>query len=901
MLYCGRNQTFWAPILAVCAEGPLNLIFFDPQSNMKSRFCSSNLLWGILVLYVLCAAVPSGVSAADASAGDPETYGPQNVEFLSPSPEEKMPRTTMDGISDSIILGEEAGSGTQSAPETASDRGTSSIPKVLETVSPQMVPSSETASENAASSTLPDMKSTAVSGTDSETESKPASAPSCFSAVLDRGNRKNAFHFASEETVTPVDTPSQTASAEAAAPTETAAPSPKKPISLSVSLLERLCPEDQQILENVQAVDLQTFLGSPNLQYSEDGLASALRLYWRSSALKSETVFRLRQAEELSKLAGSADKASQAVYRSAADAAKTKADAAKLALRANALELGRAAGYAESMTAQTLPHAGSYETRFQQFVPAYGSRAAYLHGLIDFRRQQLISAASACVSAENLLKMQTAEKADAEKILQSWETLEHRRKLFFDVLTEFNAEILQYVLLISRRRGPDLVPLLVRPQNASSAEKTFADENRLDAPAVPYAAAPGTSEVPILSEEVKNRPPILASTPIPAESESDAGIPKNTAPNGPGIPTFAEDANAETPVYEENAAIDVVLPEAAPTSQPYGIPAEETAPPGSDFQPIGGPNGVISDPTLGSPAMQDGAARAPQDPLRRLSFRSASPSETFVQFTAKPSVLVESADAVSETGSTGTSGSFAAFQAGLSLRNVLERTDHSRREEAIRNYWHYVFLQKQICVLKYQETLLSAMTDRVFADSENAGAGKFGVALEFHSLVLRTELLGTEAEAWKVLYRVSQLMQIPLTWPTEFPEALTELKAENFQLSTSRLSPGSAEEARFLPIIRQLYTSAGHLPEAFRKVQAQESLIAPPLRDGTEENSVTSRLKTADYVELETLLGSMVSARKDSFEYLKFLFQTNALYSTCILAADPFGPAPEKLEQTLTN
>ncbi len=901
MLYCGRNQTFWARLLAICAEGAVEFNFFDPQSNMKSRFCSFSLLWGILVLYFLSASVQSRVSAADASAGDPETYGPQNMEFHAPSPEEKMPRTAMDGISDSIILGEEEKNGTQSAPETPLDRESSTPPVVLETVAPQTAPSSETGSESTASNALPNMKSNAASEPDFETESESAAAPSCFSAILDRGNRKNAFHFASAETVTPLDTPSETASAQTAAPTETAAPSQNKPVSLSVSLLERLCPADQLILENVQAVDLQTFLGSPNLQYSEDGLASALRLYWKSSALKSETVFRLRQAEELGKLAGSAAPASQAVYRSAADAAKTKADAAKLTLRANALELGRTAGYTESMTAQTLPHAGAYETQFRQFVPAYGSRAAYLHGLLDFRRQQLISAASAYVSAENLLKMQTAEKADAEKILQSWETLEHRRKLFFDVLTEFNAEILQYVLLISRRRGPDLVPLLVRPQNASSAEKTFADENRLDAPAVPYVAAPGTSDVPVLSADEKNTAAAApASMPLPTDTESSAGIPQNTVPNGPGLPTFAEDASKETPVYEENAAIDVVLPTADPMLQPYGAPAAETAPPGSDFQPIGGPNGVISDPTLGSPAMQDGAARFPQDPLRRQSFRPVSPSEAFIQLTAKPSVLVEPPKPVSETELAGTSGSSAAFQAGLSLRNVLERTDYSRREEAIRNYWHYVFLQKQICVLKYQETLLSAMTDRVFADSENAGAGKFGVALEFHSLVLRTELLGTEAEAWKILYRISQLIQIPLTWPTEFPEALTELKAENFQLSTSRLSPGSAEEARFLPIIHQLYTSAGHLPEAFRKVQAQESLIAPPLRNAAE-NSVTSRLKTADYAELKTLLGSMTSARKDSFEYLKFLFQTNALYSTCILAADPFGSAPEKLEQTLTN
>lgn len=753
-------------------------------------------------------------------------------------------------------------------------------------------------------------------------ENVPVPAPPAFPKSKDAQTAPKTFHFASSETVTP-----ETATpANASSGTDALQPmdpnvsgalqdkqereenqeKQKKTVSLSIQLLERLCQPTQSVLENVQEVDLPTFLSAPALHYSEETLSTALRLYWRSSALKSEALFRLRQANELAKLAETASPEDQVLYRAAAETAQAKANTAKLALRANALELGRTAGYAQSVTAQTLPHAGNYETHFQQFIPTHGSRTVYLHGLIQFRRQQLIAAASACVSAENLLKMQMTEKKDAETVLETWETLEHRQRLFFDVLTEFNAEILQYVLLISYRKGPDLVPLLVHTaQSSPETERTFSSDALPQDTAMPYTAVP-ERETSAASLSPENSASIPAPS-LPAVENTAELSPVPAAAEGPGLPTFAEsvpeNAPANVPVYEENAAIDVVLPtEGVPVVPSIGVPPTETAPPGSDFQPIGGPNGVLSDPTLGLPAEQNGAAHFQKDPFRRLTFRGIYSANGILHQTAKPSVLLNPSEAYSESTSASAGlDTLQSFQNGISLRNALERAEYSSREKVLQTYWHYVFLQKQICVLKYQETLLAAMTERVFADSENADAGKFGVSLEFHSLVLRTELLGTEAEAWKVLYRLSQQMHLAFTWPLEFPEALTELKAENFQLSTSRLSPGSAEEARFLPLIRQLYQFAERLPDAFLKVQAQESLIAPPQTQNSEKNSISVHIKTAPYEKLSLLLDSMAAARKDSFEYLKFLFQTNALYGSCILSADPFGSAPEKLEETLTR
>ena len=615
-------------------------------------------------------------------------------------------------------------------------------------------------------------------------------------------------------------------------------------ISVSRRLLFKVSPPDS-ILDGVEQVDLRTFLNAPTLRDDEARTREALPYYWKAAELRSEVFYWANRLEAMNSLAESASGSEREVYKSAAAAAKASLSLAKVTLRSNAMKLASLAGYTREVTAKTLPHAGEYNTRYDEIVDKT-SRITYYHGLITFHQEQLTAAASAYMTAESLLNL-VRQKGPASAVLASWDVLNERRKVFFEVLLSFNDDILNYVLTISTRRGPELAPLLVKPDSTPSSEGA----STLPSLPTPPAKAPDPpAALPSVLAPGQTAASSQADTPIRTQdpetgqvySENDS-IDVQSAATAPEVSSEPVPAGGNEPVQ--------VVPEAPVPGYDLGAPPVETAPSGSDFIPIGGETGVNTNPVL--------------------------------RETRKPSI----------------------GENGFSLVSVLERASYSEREKAVHAYWRYVELQDQSFVLEHQKNLLSFISrrllDSLLGKSEAAPLpSELGTILELQALILRVELLEIKAEEWKVLDRLANHLSWKVQWPLIFPVAMTDLKTKGFTLGLDQNVSGSEMDRRALPWARQLYFAREELSDSFACVTALEDLIAPS-DTGLEESKLGGRLKNGSAEELVAVIESMAEARNVSWKYFQLLYDVNAAYTSCVLAGVQGGKEPGELAALLAN
>ncbi|MBQ2821458.1 MAG: hypothetical protein IJF17_07740 [Thermoguttaceae bacterium] len=662
---------------------------------------------------------------------------------------------------------------------------------------------------------------------------------------------------------------------------------PSNKISASAKLLEELVAASDFQLEGVERIDLRTFLNSPLLSENRDGIRNAVSLYWEAASIRAEIGYWERRAEAMKQMAQNVSSEEQALCELAAASAGANLNSARLLLRANAVKLGNAAGYSREVTAGTLPHAGNYETRYEEIRSSYGepsARVTYLNGLIALHQEQLSAAAAACAAAENLVKYEMKRKENSTAVILAWDLLNERRAAFFKVLLAFNQDILNYVLEISPKRGADLVPLLVRPVKDVDPQlvPVSGREPILPEPPQERRAAEPTFEQETVSEPQNFSQPLS----VPASVESGSAVPGK---DGPSIPMITEEdeirndaiplektseVSEEGVTYEENSFITIdVPPEPTVPGGDLGVPAVETPPPGQGFQPIGGETGVDTNPVLTPPGGLDGAM-----------FKSGS--EMGVLASMDYSVMKPNA---ADYASKRTFGGGIAAET-VSLRNVLLAAPFESRLHAVDAYWNYVSAQKQICVLEYQQEILKRISRRILKealqqnDPENS---RLGLYLEFHSLVLRAELWENKAAAWKKLTSLMGWIGQTPFWPIVFPEAVTEMKSENFQVRLDRFSPES-QDPKALATARQLYFCVQELPEAFQNVSRFGDWIAPSTSN-LDESQWVHGLSEMSGSELYSLAWGLKNARICSARYFQLLYLINSSYCSCVLA----GPVSE--------
>ena len=822
------------------------------------RFMNTTALFRFLVF---SSAVPVFLAVAFSGENDPVS-GPPAPEF--PPVEESTEIPDLSGVEDSIQIDELEAPGSANAP--ASDSPAMELPtgKNPDSLKPATVPETP--------ESVPSLETTESLPPLDGLEAAPAASSDPF-LEAPKPKEKPAAPVAGskpDKELKRLESGEETRSG-----VKKSGDSKEEEISIPRRLLLKLSPPDS-VLDGVEQVDLRTFLNAPALRDDVTRTQEALLYYWKAAELRSEVFYWANRLDSMNRLAENALATDREVYRSAAAAAQASLNLAKVSLRSNAMKLASLAGYTREVTAKTLPHAGEYDTRYEEIAkttPDY-SRITYYHGLVTFHQEQLTAAASAYLTEESLLN-QVTRNGSAATVLASWDVLNDRRKAFFEVLLDFNDDILNYVLTISTRRGPELAPLLVKPVSAPS-----------------NAGASASPSLPTPPEKAPSPPADLPS--VMLNPEQAAALPKAQTPIQTQDPETGE-------IYSENDTIDVssggasnqassaevqpiesapVVPVAPVPGYDLGTPPVETAPPGSDFIPIGGETGVDTNPTLNSPTWNDGARLLPR----------VRPDEKPVTL-AKPSILEDAVN--SDRGND------------FSLTYVLERSAVSDREKAVHAYWQYVMLQEQIFVLERQKNLLGFISRRLL----DGLAGKSGVAplpsdlgtiLELHMLTLRASILEMKVEEWKVLNRLARMVSWKVEWPLNFPEAVTDLKTKGFMVGLDQNVSGSAMDRRALPWARHLYFAREELSDSFKCVDSLGDLIAPQV-SGLDESELGKRLKNASGEEVKAILESMTEARNVSWKYFQLLYDVNAAYTSCVLSGAQGMKEPDELATLLAN
>ena len=813
--------------------------------------------------FVFMSAVPVFLSVALSAENDPVS-GPPAPDF--PPVEESNEIPDLSGIADSIHIDElenlppaNAPASDSPAEKTPEPIKSGTVPEPSDALEPAKTPETVPAQEPPASQLPAESLESAPALTSDPFLETPASKEKSAAPAQDSKENKKVKTLASAEET----------NASASGSGENGEKNDEE-ISVARRLLLKLSPADS-VLDGVEQVDLRTFLNSPALRDDVARTREALPYYWEATALRSEVFYWANRLEAMKNLAENASETDREVYRSAAAAAQASLNLAKVSLRSNAMKLASLAGYTREVTAKTLPHAGEYNTRYDEIVKSSpgNSQITYYHGLVTFHQEQLTVAASAYLTAESLLNL-VRQKGPASSVLAAWDVLNERRKVFFEVLLNFNDDILNYALNTSNRRGPELVPLLVKP--ASSPKD-------------------GASASPSLPTPPEKAPAPPADLPSVMDTGQTAALPKNDAPIRTQDPETGQ-------IYHENASIDVssgpvssdevqpiesapvnVLPEAPIPGYDLGTPPVETAPSGSDFIPIGGETGVNTNPTL-NPSWNDGARLLPQ----------ARPGEKRVSL-AKPSVLGEAENSSGEN--------------DFSLQYVLERSSVLDREKAVHAYWRYAMLQEQIFVLERQKNLLSFISRRLLDSlSGKPGAAplpsELGTVLELHALTLRAQIVEMKVEEWKVLNGLAGQLSWKVEWPVNFPEAVTDLKTKGFPVGLDQNVSGSTMDLRALSWARHLYFAGEELSDSFQCVNSLRDLIAPPDSE-LEKSALGQRLKNGSGQELKAILEAMTEARNVSWKYFQLLYDVNAAYSSCVLAGTQGEKGPEELAGILAN
>lgn len=602
--------------------------------------------------------------------------------------------------------------------------------------------------------------------------------------------------------------------------------------SAARDLLPLLVKVPDNVLEGVERVSLATFLE----KYPGDAeqLRKAISFFWQCATVQSEVSYWAKRHDVLKQLTP-AGPTEQPLYQAALSQAQTARADAMVSMRASSVELGRLAGSQQELWPETLPHAGSYSTNYTAGAGSYYYGSAYgvadpgfLDKRIGLRYEQLSNAAAAYRSSEYILQEMLKNRATLGVVLQAMDSVNERRDRFFDILEAYNRDILDYVLQVSSKRGEDLARLLVRmPPKVPTDNYT-----------IPSLAAP----MPLTPADPKDKPAVEEKTfetaPAPGTDEKEKTSALSTTPSPlpePEIPTLPPEPE---------------VPGAA-----SAVPPVETAPPSSDFQPIGGESGSTS--TL--------------PPIAPLPIPNPGDSGSVNRPT--PFRLV------AETLPEGT----ASRPKELSLGDHLAQAGFSDRQEAARSYWRYAVIQAQRQILDHQRKMLDIIGGRILNASTESDASleRMGLHMEKAVFSLKTDQLGLEIAAWNEWYAMNP-QHFSSPEPPVLPLATTRPKTGDFRFALDRLTPGSEEHRRAVALARQLDYCAGELQTANDAIEKILPYLFP-----TDDADTQKTLDGVTYAGYVAFFDTLERSREASTHYLRLVYAVDSSLVACVFSETP--------------
>ncbi|MDO5114090.1 MAG: hypothetical protein Q4E67_06910, partial [Planctomycetia bacterium] len=624
---------------------------------------------------------------------------------------------------------------------------------------------------------------------------------------------------------------------------------PKK--SAAKELLETLVSLPKSPLGEVESLPLEDFLA--RWSGDEAGLLRGMAVYWEAAEKNSALAYWLKRQKLLRQWKASA--AETALHQAALAHAETAIADATVSIRTTAMILGHWMDKPHEVQAQTLPHAGSYQTRYEE-VEREGNatpEGSFLNRLIGLRHEQLMAAAGAYRSSEYVLQELLKQTAPLSAILQGMDQVNERRELFFDVLLEYNETILKYVLQVSYRRGADMLPLLV------VVPPKVPTENYVTPPARLPLSNPPVGESSSVLTPAEEPASTFETTPVPALPPAESGIPVEVDP---------------IPEVDFSESMEVV----PDVPGGWGAAPVETPPPSSEFQSIGGETGSIS--TLPSIA----PLPPPTPKSNDSGSRSRSPAKSPFRLVSE-SVLMSTSENLTDRSSE---------VEVLSLENLYPRVPLESRESATKIYWRYAVVQAQRLMLEHQRKVMDRLGEKILQQSDTWNP-LAGLRLEEAVLGLRAEQVALEIAAYEELRDLYALFSIRENFPSVLPIASTRPKSSDFQLHLDQLQAGSQSHQQAVNRARQLDYCVSQL-SAIHPAMERLVLLLTPGEEAEMERLVGS-LREAD---CEPFLQTLQQARRASAHYLRLVYAADFALTSAVFAGMPSTVSTEELIRRLT-
>lgn len=624
---------------------------------------------------------------------------------------------------------------------------------------------------------------------------------------------------------------------------------PKK--SAAKELLETLVSLPKSPLGEVEALPLEDFLA--RWSGDEAGLLRGIAVYWEAAEKNSALAYWLKRQKLLRQWKASA--AETALHQAALAHVETAIADATVSIRTTAMILGHWMDKPHEVQAQTLPHAGSYQTRYEE-VEREGNatpEGSFLNRLIGLRHEQLMAAAGAYRSSEYVLQELLKQTAPLSAILQGMDQVNERRELFFDVLLEYNETILKYVLQVSYRRGAEMLPLLV------VVPPKVPTENYVTPPARLPLSNPPAGESSSVLTPAEEPASTFETTPVPTLPPAESGIPVEVDP---------------IPEVDFSESMEVV----PDVPGGWGAAPVETPPPSSEFQSIGGETGSIS--TLPS--------IAPLPPPTPKSNDSGSRSRSSAK---SPFRLVS--ESVLMSTSENRSGRSSEVEV-LSLENLYSRVPLESRESATKIYWRYAVVQAQRLMLEHQRKIMNRLGEKILQQSGSWNP-LAGLRLEEAVLGLRVELTALEIAAYEELWDLYALFSMRENFPSVLPIASTRPKSSDFQLHLDQLQAGSQSHQQAVNRARQLDYCVSQLSTIHPAMERLVLLLTPG--EEAEMERLVGSLQEAD---CESFLQTLQQARLASAHYLRLVYAADFALTSAVFAGMPSTVSTEELIRRLT-
>ncbi|MDO4551324.1 MAG: hypothetical protein Q4C96_08755 [Planctomycetia bacterium] len=621
-----------------------------------------------------------------------------------------------------------------------------------------------------------------------------------------------------------------------------------------------------------------------------------VQAYWEHIQDGANYIFWKKQSEIVQNLAVSTSE--NQLQNTAAAATKASMEESLAAFRSGTVILGEIGGFPREVFGTDIPHTGKYDTRYEDFVEiGQGTRRlAFLNRMVHLRYEQWNASASAYRAAEYVLQEQKNQKASLKEILPSLSVMQQKHEAMFHSLIQYNMAILDYALEVSYKRGKNLAPLLVVQESS-----------------VQPSAHP-SSDVPVNQSDRTSQETF--QTDLPQEKDilqqnSDFQAPEtHTSVPVPSLPeTVSEDEhsiNNESPL-QDNSILETDNPGMIPIydgALPDPV-LQETPPPSSEFQPVGGERGSIS--TLPSaPAGNDASLSAPnskssdgvsfprpQDsgmifhndknflrpfPEREFFNRAENDfiSKIYTSHALSDRKVSDFLFSVSfsRTSDLRTSEKNVTETMKFSLADVFSQINPSEREMGAKLYWRYSVLQTQRMVLQYQLALLENIRQKLLQNTQltTEGVKISGLRLTAAAQTLIAQQKSLEADSWQILMTLSRMGIFP-DEITDLPVATTLPNSGTYSLHLDKMPPGSDAHIHALRRARHLDFCVNILHEMEKNMESLLPFTGP--------SDISSSSIPDQNMDLPSYLLSLENARTAMTVYLRLIYTVNSTLVSC--------------------